>query len=222
MLTFDVDGRAITVRPRTLVICGWTGRDPAAVEHHIEELAAIGVARPSSVPLYYRVAASQLTQAETIQTVGEETSGEAEPVLVQTPEGLLMTVGSDHTDRALEAHSVALSKQIAAKPVASTAWRLDGVGASDDLALRAFVSDDGADWSPYQNGTLAGILPLPKLVEGVRRTLGGLDDGTVIFCGTVPTLGGVKASPHFRAELAAPDGRTLSLRYTTSVLPIVA
>ncbi len=30
-----------------LVIAGWTGRDPAAVEKHIRELEALGVRRPA-------------------------------------------------------------------------------------------------------------------------------------------------------------------------------
>ncbi len=51
----------LSVVPRQLVIAGWTGRDAAAIEHHIEELEAIGVPRPSSVPLYYRVGAGLLT-----------------------------------------------------------------------------------------------------------------------------------------------------------------
>jgi hypothetical protein len=46
-----------------LVIAGWAARDEAAVKHHIEELAEIGVP-PSSVPLFYRTAASLLTQSE--------------------------------------------------------------------------------------------------------------------------------------------------------------
>ncbi len=54
--------RSLTVAPRRLVVAGWTGRDPAAIEHHIAELEAIGVPRPSSVPLYYRVGANLLTQ----------------------------------------------------------------------------------------------------------------------------------------------------------------
>ena len=50
-----------------LVIAGWTGRDAAAMEAHIEELAALGVARPSASPLFYRVGASLLTSAASIQ-----------------------------------------------------------------------------------------------------------------------------------------------------------
>lgn len=40
--------------PKTLIVAGWTGRDEKALHHHIEELAAIGVPRPSSVPVFYR------------------------------------------------------------------------------------------------------------------------------------------------------------------------
>src|SRR3990172_2267703 len=65
----------------TLVIAGWTGRDAAAVQHHIEELARVGVPEPSRVPLYYRASAHLLTQETAIQVIGAETSGEAEPVL---------------------------------------------------------------------------------------------------------------------------------------------
>ena len=54
MLTFiqHFDGKSaeVTVNPHTLIVAGWTGRDEAALNHHIEELAAIGVPRPSSVP----------------------------------------------------------------------------------------------------------------------------------------------------------------------------
>ena len=58
-LTFRVDGDTLALDPDRLVVAGWTGRDAAAVEHHIEELAALGVARPSTVPVFYRCAAAQ-------------------------------------------------------------------------------------------------------------------------------------------------------------------
>ena len=45
---------------RQAIIAGWTGRDREALERHIEELEAIGVKRPASTPIYYRVAASRL------------------------------------------------------------------------------------------------------------------------------------------------------------------
>ena len=44
-----------------LVIAGWTGRNVEALEAHIKELEAIGVKRPKTVPIFYRVAHSLLT-----------------------------------------------------------------------------------------------------------------------------------------------------------------
>jgi len=58
------------------VIAGWTGRDPVARDKHIAELEAIGIARPASTPIYYRVAAARLTTADRIEVSGAESSGE--------------------------------------------------------------------------------------------------------------------------------------------------
>ena len=64
MLTFDrfwQDKRdRVAVQIDTLIVAGWAGRDAHAIEHHIEELAAIGVPRPSTVPLFYRIGTGQL------------------------------------------------------------------------------------------------------------------------------------------------------------------
>lgn len=52
LLLFDADQGTLSVAPQRLVVAGWTGRDRAAIEHHIEELALLGVPRPSAVPLW--------------------------------------------------------------------------------------------------------------------------------------------------------------------------
>ena len=92
MLSFEryIDGGSDRVETAidTLVVAGWTGRDEAALRHHIEELAAIGVPRPSSVPVFYRISVANLTQADSIEVLGTDTSGEAEPVLVSLPDGI--------------------------------------------------------------------------------------------------------------------------------------
>ncbi|MEW5879627.1 MAG: DUF2848 family protein, partial [Pseudomonadota bacterium] len=107
-LVFDVSGaQTLAVQVRELVIAGWTGRDAAAIEHHIEELAALGIPRPSQVPLYYRVSSTLLTQGDSIEVLGETSSGEAEPVLIRANGHWWLSVGSDHTDRKVEAYSVA-------------------------------------------------------------------------------------------------------------------
>src|SRR5579863_10477624 len=93
----------IAVEIEQLVIAGWAGRDAAAIEHHIEELAALGIPRPSTTPLYYRVAAATLTQSERLVVLGPDSSGEVEPVIVSLADGLWVGIGSDHTDRKAEA-----------------------------------------------------------------------------------------------------------------------
>lgn len=65
----------INVVVNHLIIAGWTGRDEAAVLHHIHELEALGVPRPGAVPLFYRVTANQLSQHAQLEVVGEATSG---------------------------------------------------------------------------------------------------------------------------------------------------
>ena len=75
----------IDVEPAGLIVAGWTGRDEAALRHHIEELAAIGVPRPSSMPVFYRNSSSNLTQADAIEVLGPDTSGEADPSYSHLP-----------------------------------------------------------------------------------------------------------------------------------------
>ncbi len=65
----------VAVDIKDLVIAGWTGRDVTALNHHIEELKAIGVQPPSRVPIYYRAAAQMLTQADRIQVLGDRQFG---------------------------------------------------------------------------------------------------------------------------------------------------
>src|SRR5436309_13397846 len=101
----------ISVVPETLIVAGWTGRDEAALRHHIEELAAIGVPRPSSVPVFYRNAVSSIVQTDRLEVLGPDTSGEVEPVVVVLEDGLWIGLGSDHTDRKAEAMGLALSEQ---------------------------------------------------------------------------------------------------------------
>ncbi|MEL6483080.1 MAG: DUF2848 family protein, partial [Pseudomonadota bacterium] len=58
ILRFKAPDGPFDMSPLRCLVAGWTGRDPAKVAHHIEELAAIGVAPPSTTPLYYRVPVS--------------------------------------------------------------------------------------------------------------------------------------------------------------------
>ncbi|HEV7433869.1 MAG TPA: DUF2848 domain-containing protein [Pseudorhizobium sp.] len=210
------------------IIAGWTGRNADAVNHHIAELQEIGVPPPSTVPLFYRVSASLFTTDQMIETVDATSSGEAEPVLVDDGTRLYLGLGSDHTDRSLETHSVALSKQICAKPVAPVLWPFEEVeGHLDEIQIRSFVRDDaGSQWLPYQDGTLASIRPLGELVASSPAASGALrlNAGTAMMCGTFAVLsGGVRPSRYFRMEMVDDRlGRTIDHCYEMSALPVIS
>jgi hypothetical protein len=221
MASVAFDGRTYPIDK--LVIAGWTGRDVAALEHHIEELKAIGVQPPSKVPLYYRVAASLLTQSDAIEVVGDDTSGEAEPVLVGTPDRLWVTVGADHTDRKLEAYGVAQSKQVCPKVLGRTAWRFEDVEPHwDQIILRSFIEEDGKK-VPYQEGLLAKMRLPRDLVAGWNDGSKRLPSGVVMFCGTIPVIGGIRGSSRFDMELDDPVlGRKITHTYIVQALPVVS
>jgi hypothetical protein len=204
-----------------LIVAGWTGRDVAALERHIEELKAIGVQPPSKVPLYYRLAACLLTQAESIQVLGDDTSGEAEPVLLGTPDRLWVTIGADHTDRKVESYGVAVAKQLCPKILARTAWRFEEVEPHwDRLVLRSFVEEDGKKVL-YQEGTLAALRPPRELIAGWRGNA-RLPPRVAMFCGTLPAIGAIRSASGFAMELEDPVlRRKLAHAYESKALPLV-
>lgn len=225
-LYFEADGGRIDVPVRQLVVAGWTGRDLDAVEHHIDELAAIGVARPSAVPLYYRVAHTLLTQSDQIEVLGSSSSGECEPVLIRHQRAWWLTLGSDHTDRQLEAQSVVHSKQLCAKPIARQLWRWDAIAArADDLELGSQIFEDGR-WVQYQRGRLIMIRPLMALVDGLSKHA-TIADGLVMFCGTLsalPNRMSVAVRPAEKMRLKLHDagaGRSIEHEYSVTALPVV-
>src|SRR5262245_28680678 len=118
----DGKTREQTVTPNRLIIAGWTGRDAAAVAHHIAELEALGVKPPSRTPIFYTGSVSRLTASSSIEALGPQTSGEAEFLLFQHDGALWVGIGSDHTDRDLETYGVAASKQICDKPIGADFW----------------------------------------------------------------------------------------------------
>jgi hypothetical protein len=217
----------VTAEIEQLVIAGWTGRDVEALNHHIEELKAIGVEPPSKVPIYYRVAAGLLTQADTIQVLGDDSSGEVEPVLVGAADRLWVTVGADHTDRRVESYGIAVSKQMCAKPIGRTAWRFEEVEPHwDRLMLRSFIQEgeqEGGKRVLYQEGPLANIRVPRELIAGWQDGNQRLPMGTAMFCGTMGAIGAIRPSTRFEMELDDPVlGRKIAHAYDVQMLPVVA
>jgi uncharacterized protein DUF2848 len=184
------------------VIAGWTGRDQAAVEKHIKELEAIGVKRPATTPIFYRVAAARLTTDARIECLGGQSSGEVEFVLLRTGGQLWVGVGSDHTDREVEAYGVSVSKQMCEKPVARDFWRFDDVAAHWDRLVTRSYATIGGNRTLYQEGPVAAMRAPADLIA--RFAKDGLKDGTLMFCGTHAVHGGVRPAERFEFELEDP------------------
>ncbi|MGA6965197.1 MAG: DUF2848 domain-containing protein [Xanthobacteraceae bacterium] len=202
------------------VIAGWTGRDAIAVEKHIKELEALGVKRPATTPIFYRVAAARLTTDDTIEAVGESSGGEVEFVLLQDAGRLWVGAGSDHTDREVEKYGVTVSKQLCDKPIASVFWSYEEVAPHwDELILRAHVIEGGKS-ALYQEGAVTAMMHPQALLEKHSST--SLRDGTLLFGGTLAAHGGVRPTSEFSFELEDPVlGRKIAHRYRVRVLPIL-
>jgi hypothetical protein len=214
------DGRYdLPVDVRQTVIAGWTSRDAAAVEQHIRELEELGVARPPSVPTFYRVSTSRLTTDPVIEVSGDRSSGEVEFVLVQCGGHLYVGVGSDHTDRRVETYSVDVAKQMCDKPLATEVWAFADVAEHwDALVLRSWAGV-GPERVLYQEGSISAVRTPADLIQ---QFAGGatLPEGTVMFCGTLAAKGGIRPASRFELEIEDPvRGRRIHHAYDVVSLP---
>ena len=223
-LTFNVLDRGM-LTPLTMsidqtVIAGWTGRDQVARDKHIAELEAIGIARPATTPIYYRCSSRRLTTSDVIEVCGGDSSGEVEFVLIGWQGRIFVGLGSDHTDRKVEAYSVTVSKQMCDKPMSPVLWELEEViGHWDQMILRSWAWFDGQR-TLYQEGTLDAMLPVKELIDrGFGKS--GFPDGCAMFGGTFAAKGGIRPSVRFEYELEDPVlKRKLTHAYDVIVLPV--
>jgi hypothetical protein len=205
---------------RHLAVAGWTGRDQGALEAHIRELEALGIARPKTTPIFYRVAASLLTIAERIEVIGGDSSGEVECIVYALADDLWLGVGSDHTDRKAEAIGVTLSKQMCGKPVGAQLWRFADVAPHwEKLVLRSFVTRNGKR-RLYQEGPVTTMRAPEELIR-LYTGGGALPPGTAMFCGTLAVHGGIEGGEFFEMEVEDPVlGRKLTHSYRIEQLPV--
>ncbi len=190
--------RPLRMTVAKVAIAGYTGRDTEAVARYIAKLEEEGIEAPKSTPTVFSCGADRVVSHDVIDVTGDQTCGEIEFVLLVTSEGLHVTVGSDHTDRALERQSITLSKQVVPKVVARTAWRFeDIVDHWDELILRSWVGDDRR---PYQQTGVDFFLRPEAIAELIDP-----EPGTVIFGGTVSSIaGGFDFDPFFAGSLIDP------------------
>lgn len=214
------------------IVAGWTGRNAAAVEKHITELEALGVKRPATTPIFYRVSALRVTTATEIEVVGTHSGGEVEFVLLQHDGRMWVGAGSDHTDREVETYGVTVSKQMCDKPLAPVFWAFDDVASHwDRLTLRSHVIENG-ERKIYQEGPVAAMLgPLDLIgrwppsclrAQAGETREGRLPESTLMFCGTLAARGGVRPTERFEFEIEDPVlGRSIAHAYSVRILPVL-
>lgn len=196
----------------TAIVAGYTGRDDKAVQHHIDELAAIGIAPPPAVPMFYPVDAGSVATAAALPVAGSRTSGEIEPLYIRHRGRYYIGVASDHTDREVEAVDIGESKQACPKPVGASVVAVDSLA---DLDLDAVRARSWVDGRLYQDGTLDGLRRPADVVRLLQERTDVVGD-FVCLGGTIPVIGGdFVYGAEWRLELAFPDGTVLQHTYTT-------
>lgn len=213
MINLSIDGVDRTIEPEVLVVAGYTGADQAAVQHHIDELAAEGVAPPPRVPMYWSMPPSVLNQQSSITMPSAGTSGELELALVVDGSDMFLSAGSDHTCRIAEAVDIRLSKLICPTPLSTQAWAWADVAETwEVLELSSQVEIEG-ELEPYQSAAAGGNVAPMDLLAGIPWG-GSAPQSYVLLCGTVPAIGGIRPADRFTGTVTDPaSGRTLTLDY---------
>lgn len=205
-LNFDLpDGTTRSVEVVHLLNAGYAGREQDEVQAHIEELALLGIPGPSTTPALYPVSPYLAQQASEVRVQHARTSGEAEWAMVITEDDVLLTVACDHTDRDLEVHGVAWSKNASPDVLGRKAWRLDDVRDHlDRITLKGWVGAGDEPDTLIQDSTLEALLTPDYWLEVLSQR--GLNHpGTVLISGTVAMTGGVdQFAGSWKVEMADP------------------
>ena len=199
------------------------GRDIEATDVYLDEIRAKGYQVHPAAGICFR-SRYLITNEETIEVQGPQTSGEVEFVAVAHQEEIYISVGSDHNDRTLEelwtstlgkVFDTAKSKQMVPGVVARDAWPYDEVKDHwDEIVLKSHVTVAGQK-IPYQEFRLANLLDLeyylshcPWLKEDGSVLLGGSSDLVPelpenVYQGQA-SLDGVIFPPDFHVEMIDP------------------
>lgn len=200
-------------------IVGYSGRDIEKTKEHIDELEReLGVKPPSKIPTIFECSKENVTQDEDLKFVGQKTSGEAEYVILKDKDEIYITIGSDHTDRALESISIYKSKQVALKPIGKEVWKFNDIKEHfDEIKLNSKQVINGKEVE-YQKGKLKDILPVETIIEELTKRVGNIDNA-IIFSGTVPLHDGFKFGEKFLAEMIDEKlNRKLRLEYNIEII----
>lgn len=200
-----------------LIVVGFAGRDIKKTMEHIHELEAEGIKCPKSVPVIYQCAKEILTTNDNIDVIADKTSGEVEYLVLIRDGKYYIGLGSDHTDRSLEAVSIHKSKQVCLKPYATDFWAYDEIKEHfSEIKLVSTQVVDGKEIE-YQMGVTSDLLPLETIIAAVEKEISTAN--SLIFTGTVPLKEGFKFGSKFSCKLIDEKlNRELALTYTVTVI----
>ena len=133
-------------------------------------------------------------------------------------------VGSDHTDRKLEADSIIKAKQMCPNVISPVVWLYEEVKPVwDDMVLRSWVVKEEKR-SLYQETKLSAILNVEGLLSFVKSKVGDKNmENIAVYSGTVGTIGGVMISGEgFEVELHNPENNeSLWCKYKVEIIDYV-
>ena len=191
---------------------------PSCIAHR--RAGSPGRTRPYYHPALYPISPYLAQQTDRVYVQHGRTSGEAEWALIITDNDVLITAACDHTDRDLEVHSVAWSKNAAPDVLGTKAWRLSDIADRlDDIALEAWVGH-GDTLELIQQGTLGDLLA-PKYWLDVLTERGDARPGTVLISGTISMLHGVNQfADTWKVAMTDPATRdVIGVEYQTVRMP---
>lgn len=208
--------------PSRFMVGGWAGRDQKAIQEHIDELAEMGIAPPKKTPCFYELEPLLLTTATEIALPRADSSGEVEVLFFKANGELYLAIGSDHTDRKVEAYDITVSKQMCMKPISRNVWRYQDVQDHwDQLIMRSYRILNGQR-ELYQEGSVSTLLHPLELMEKWKG-YPDLDEGEALLCGTQAVIGQLGFGERFELELFDPLlNRTLQHQYDVAVLEVEA
>ena len=189
---------------RRLVCAGWVGRDKEELRAHVEELEKIGIPGPGKTPIHMNLSANLVTTADVVEVISGETSGEVEFVFLKMGNEAYVGVGSDHTDRGFEKHSIPASKQMYPKVMSPVVWPYGEVKHHwDSLIIRSWMTLGGKK-ELYQEDALAAILDVEAILDAMPSDDPLPGDGLVLFSGTVASKMGMVYGERFDFEMEDP------------------
>jgi hypothetical protein len=194
-LGFDLDTvqgtRGIQIDITRTFNLGHTMRDLAKMQRHLDEVAALGipVVDVAEPPMVSAISSWATLTADDVTVQRPTTSGEVEIVTIRDADGVIYVgVGSDHTDRALEAVDLPWSKQVAPNVVAPRLWLWEEISEHwNSVELECWIETDGGR-ELYQSASVSEFWTPLEMLAGADRKIVPPPGAVALFSGTVESL----------------------------------